>query len=157
MSQLKKRSTYLGVLAALVGGMAFAPAASAHTISKADAESSARWVAKQKVNDPSTPYTYSAAVCDPDSRQQPFHMRACTLKYDTPQTRSTSQWACTERIHIYYKEHNAGAAPNYTRYWRNRYANGSYFTPPAGSARRRPRARRPSAPKWVVASAPIGL
>ena len=91
--------------------MAFAPVVSAHTLSKDQAESSARNVAKKKVNDARTPYTYSEAVCD--SQAVP-HIRGCTLKYDTPATRSTSRWACVERIQIYYQPHNAGdPPPNY--------------------------------------------
>ncbi len=142
MRHPKWRSTYVGVLAALVGGMAFVPVASAHTLGKESAESSARWVAKQKVNDTRTPYTYSEAVCDPDSQAVP-HIRGCTLKYDTPTTRSTNQWACVERIQIYYKAHSRAPNPvidvirpdgapreDYTKYWRAKDANGNYFTHP---------------------------
>jgi hypothetical protein len=131
MFRLKRRSACVGVLAALVGGMAFAPVVSAHTLSKDQAESSARSVANKKVKDGRTPYTYSEAVCDRDSQAVP-HIRGCTLKYDTPATRSTSRWACVERIQIFYQPHNAGdPPPNYTRYWRAKDpATGNYFTHP---------------------------
>jgi hypothetical protein len=125
----KKRSAYVGVLAGLVGAMAFVPVASAHTLTRAEADSSARWVAQQKVNDPRTPYIFSTAVCDADGVP---HIRGCTLFYDTPASRPTANWACTERIQIYYKPHNAGdPPPNYTRYWTARsLETGQYFTHP---------------------------
>ena len=140
MRHSKWRSTYVGVLAALVGGMAFAPAASAHTLHKGPAEDAARWVAQQKVEDAYTPYTYSTAVCDPDSQALP-HVRGCTLSYDTPATRSTSRWACQERIQIIYQPHSRPSNPitdqiigrpvqSYRAYWRNKHPNGTYFTHP---------------------------
>ena len=159
MRQSKWRSTFVGVLAALVGLVAFAPVASAHTLRKADAESAARGVAQMKVDDARTPYTHSTAVCDPDSQAVP-HIRGCTLKYDTPATRPTSQWACQERIQIYYRAHsrqpnefvdsflgNDGTYQNYTRYWRNKHRERQVLHTPLLA--------RPSGSQAVCTSGPL--
>jgi hypothetical protein len=128
MSQLKKRSTCLGVLAAVIGGMAFAPVASAHTLSKAQAEERARAWAEQTARYGNNPYTFGTAVCDP--RGLP-HRRGCTVQYHTADTWGTGQWACEQRIQIWYAAHNAGdPAPNYARFATAKDANGKYFTHP---------------------------
>ena len=112
----KRRTAALGVLAALVGGMAFADVASAHYLTRDLAEQTARNFGQAKVNDPRTPYIFSTAVCDVDGQAVP-HRRRCTVSYDTPQSRPTDRWACTERIEVMYQAHNAGdPPPNYTRY-----------------------------------------
>jgi hypothetical protein len=121
--KLKKRSAYVGALAALVGGMAFADVASAHYLPRDLAEQSAKAFAQSVVNDPRTPYIFGTAVCDPDSQAVP-HLRGCTLMYDTPASRPTTQWACTERVQIVYKPHNAGdPPPNFTRFIRRGFTH----------------------------------
>ena len=130
MSQSKWRSTFVGVLVALVGGMAFAPAASAHYLTKAQAESRAREWAQQTVKYGDNSYTYSEVVCDRNS-QALAHRRGCTLMYDTPASRPTSEWACVQRIQIWYQAHNDGdPPPSYTRFATAKDAKGNYFTHP---------------------------
>ena len=122
-SILTRKRTYVAALAALVGAMGVAETASAHYLPRDLAQQSARNFAQGVVNDPRTPYTYSTAVCDADANAVP-HIRGCTLMYDTPQSRPTSNWACTERVQILYKPHNAGdPPPNYTRFIRRGFSH----------------------------------
>ena len=112
----KRRSAFVGVFAALVGGMASADVASAHYLTQDVARQSAQRYVNAKVADARTPYTFGKAVCDVDSQAVP-HIRGCTLYYDTPATRPTTRWACAERIQVFYQPHNAGdPPPNYDRY-----------------------------------------
>ena len=122
-SLLTRKSTYVAALAALVGAMGVAETASAHYLMRDTAQQSAMRFAQRLVDDPRTPYIFSTAVCDQDAQAVP-HIRGCTLMYDTPQSRNTTRWACTERVQIFYQPHNAGdPPPNYTRYIRRGFSH----------------------------------
>ena len=86
-------------------GLTSAPVASAHTLSPDSAARAANNFGARKVASAGNDYVaFKVISC---KRLFPHQFR-CRIGYDTPSTRTTNYYACTEYVVPHYKAHNTG-------------------------------------------------
>lgn len=84
----------------VLAGLAFTGTASAHNINTSAADKKCKAYVQGVVDDPQTSYD-RAKVRSTRAFSGHNHYVRCTAKYDTRQTASTKDYACTETLDVY--------------------------------------------------------
>ncbi len=88
--------------ALVIAGLAVAAPAQAHTLTERQAELGAAWHAGKKVGPRADYSSYRVVFC----RSLYPHIVECRIGFDDRATESTNRYACTERVHVFYKAHS---------------------------------------------------
>jgi hypothetical protein len=97
--------------------LVFAANASAHSISQGEADRAARGHAQRVIQNPNTDYIRADVQC----RRLYPHIFRCLVKFDTWETKPTSQYACIDAVEVYYKAHSANRPGVFIKYAGDRH------------------------------------